>query len=287
MNQSQGDAPLASRRTLLTWSTVMLIAVLVVVLIVVKIEGTSTTLTTITVPPAAAAPAAIVKQATHVPEPVLAAVGETAGTTALHPLRAIAHQPSLGGHGALPEVLFVGDEFQAQSAAQRWVLVVALSRFGTFKKLESLQSGANQVFPQIASLGFADATFTSSYLHAVLLERTTNQKNGANTRYTSLHAVASDISSLLTRYDRPTATTGVLELPFLDLDNQFVQVGGQFSPAILEQLTAAEIARSLKDPTAPSTRAIVAAANVLTKDLCTLTGDQPASACTPTASNPA
>lgn len=282
-DQSSRHLPPATRRTLLTWSTVALVLILVVVLIVVKFTGTTTTLTAVTVPVAVAAPASIVKQATHVPAAIFTEIGETSSPAMLQPLHALSHQSPIAGKGQKPEVVFIGDEFQSASAPLRWALVVALSRFGTFSGLQSLQSGTQQVFPGTASLGFAGAKYKSPYLRAVFIERTSNQKNAADTAFAPLTHVPGWAQTLLTHYDRPTAFTGVLELPFLDLNNQFVQVGGPFSPAYIEGLTSGAIARSLSDATAPSTHAVIAAANALVADLCVLTTDAPSGVCTPQA----
>jgi hypothetical protein len=64
------------------------------------------------------------------------------------------------------------------------------------------------------------------------------------------------------------------------VDNQAVVVGGSFSPAILQQLTATQIADGLSDPKDPATQAILASANYLSAEICGADGGRPLAVCT-------
>ena len=57
--------------------------------------------------------------------------------------------------------------------------------------------------------------------------------------------------------------------------------GASFSPQVLQGKSWSQIATALKDPTSPIAKAVDGAANYLTATICTLTGNQPATACTP------
>ena len=51
---------------------------------------------------------------------------------------------------------------------------------------------------------------------------------------------------------------------------------------MLSGLTWAQIAADLHDPTSAVAKAVLGTANFVTAAICSLTGNQPASACTPT-----
>lgn len=74
-------------------------------------------------------------------------------------------QPPLTS-GEKPLVLYVGAEYCPFCASQRWALVIALSRFGTFSGLTGTFSGdgPREPFKNTATLSFHGATYTSDYL---------------------------------------------------------------------------------------------------------------------------
>ena len=72
--------------------------------------------------------------------------------------------------GGRPAVVYVGAEFCPYCAAERWVLVVALSRFGTFTHLGATSSSSDEVFPDTATFSFDGATYRSRYVSLSALE---------------------------------------------------------------------------------------------------------------------
>ena len=58
-------------------------------------------------------------------------------------------------------------------------------------------------------------------------------------------------------------------------------VGATYNPGVLAGLTWSQIANDLHNPYSPVAKAVLGAANYATAAICSLTGDQPASACTP------
>ncbi len=273
----------AARRpaaSLLTWGTAALVLVVVVVLVVIKVTGAPASSTPSAVQlPTPAAPA-VVKAVTTIPESVYDTVGVTSSDAALTPPTLLHDQPRLTSDGK-PEVVFVGDEFCPYCAAERWALVAALSRFGTFgDTLDASQSAPNEVFPNTPTFTFDGARYRSKYLSATLVEHYGNQKNGASTAYAVLEPLTPEEKALLARYDRrtPGAPGGVV--PFVDVANEAVVSGGEFSPSVLQQLSANQIATGLTDPTDPATQAIVASANYLSAVICQVDGGLPARVCT-------
>jgi thiol-disulfide isomerase/thioredoxin len=277
------DPGAATRRpatSLLTWGTAALVLVIVIALIVIKVTGGPPTSTpSAAVTPAPASPW-VVKAVTTIPESVYDTVGVTSSDAALTPPTILHGQPRLTSAGK-PEIVFVGNEFCPYCAAERWALVAALSRFGTFgDTLYASQSGSNEAFPNTPTFTFDGARYESKYLAATLVEHYGDQKNDTGTAYAVLERLTAQEKTLLARYDRktPGAPGGVV--PFVDVANLAVVAGGEFSPSILQQLNANEIATGLTDATDPATQAIVASANYLSAVICRADGELPAQVCT-------
>jgi Domain of unknown function (DUF929) len=280
-----GDPGAATRRpatSLLTWGTVVLVLVIVIVLVVIKVTGTPSTSTPPGAPSPTPAPASVVKAVTGIPGAVYDAVGVKSSDVGLTPPSLLHGQPPLTRDGK-PELVFVGNEFCPYCAAERWALVAALSRFGTFgNTLYATQSGANEAFPGTPTFTFDGTRYKSRYLAATLVEHFGDERNGAGTAYAVLERLTPQVETLLKKYDRrtPGAPGGVV--PFVDVANKAVVAGGQFSPSVLQQLTVNEIASGLSDAKDPATQAIVAAANYLSAVICGADGQLPARVCTST-----
>jgi hypothetical protein len=174
----------------------------------------------------------------------------------------------------LPEVLYVGAEFCPYCAAERWSLAIALLRFGTFKGLGTIASSPTDSYPSTATLDFRGAVFTSPYVAFTEVEV-------ANVNHQPLMTLTKAENKLVTKYDTskfvPGAGTG--SIPFIDFGNRFLQVGSSYSPAVLAGLHAKKIASNLSDHNNSVTQSIVATANQLTADICSLTKQQPAKVC--------
>ncbi len=278
-----GDQARRPATSLLTWGTVALVLVIVVVLVVIKATGTPTAPTPSVVTSPAPAPAPVVKAVTGIPGSVYDAVGVKSTVAALMPPVLLHGQPALVA-GGKPELVFVGNEFCPYCAAERWALVAALSRFGTFgNTLYATQSGANEAFPNTPTFTFHGTHYRSRYLTAALVEHYGDQKNGAGTAYAVLERLPRRVGALLAKYDRQaagSAAAGVV--PFVDVANEAVVAGGQFSPSILQQLDVGEIATGLSDAKDPATQAIVAAANELSALICRADHEEPARVCSST-----
>ena len=266
--------------SLLTWGTVAIVLVIVVALVVIKVTGGAPPSTTpvVAVTPAQAAPS-VVKAVSAIPAAVYDAVGVTSSDATVTPPTLLHGQPPLTSAGK-PEVVFVGNEFCPYCAALGWALVAALSRFGTFgDTLFAAQSGSNEAFPNTPTFSFDGSSYESRYLTATFVEHYGDQKDDAGTAYAVLEPLTAEEKALIARYDRrtPGAPGGVV--PFVDIANQAVVAGGEFSPSVLQQLDAEQIAAGLTDPADPATQAILAAANYLSAVICRADGELPTSVC--------
>jgi hypothetical protein len=181
--------------------------------------------------------------------------------------------------GGKPLVVYIGAEYCPFCAAQRWPLVVALSRFGTFTNLTKTHSGSDDVFPDTPTVSFHGATYTSQYLVFQGVETATNQRKGNS--YAPLDTLTAQQQNLLATYDAPpyVATDAKGSIPFLDFANQNLVTGASLDPKLLAGKSVDEVAAALADPSTPIAKAVGGAANAFTATLCKLTGNQPAAVC--------
>src|SRR6266516_111965 len=73
-------------------------------------------------------------------------------------------QPPLTGSNGKPEIFYYGAEFCPYCAADRWSMVVALSRFGTFSQLPQSLSSSTDTAPNTSTFTFVNSKYTSSFL---------------------------------------------------------------------------------------------------------------------------
>jgi hypothetical protein len=165
-----------------------------------------------------------------------------------------------------PELLYVGAEFCPFCAAERWSLVQALARFGTFQGLTLTTSSSTDAFPDTPTFSFRSATYQSSVVAFTAVETEDRQGHPLQQLTTSQKAVAASLDSQGS-------------IPFVDAGNRYSEVGAGYQPDVLNGLTWEQIAGQLNDPNSKVTKAIVGNANYVTAAICRLTGDQPAGAC--------
>lgn len=213
--------------------------------------------------PRRTAPPGVVAAVTGMPAATLATIGS--GTA--KPPTPVSDPPlTANGH---PQVLYVGAEYCPYCAAERWALVQAMSRFGTWSDLKLTTSGANEVFPNTPTFSFYGARYTSDYLTFTGKELFTNEPVG--NKFKPLEKLTKAESDLFYSH-----TNG---FPFTDLGGAYAIAGASFDPGVLKGLTASQIASALRDPTDPVAKAVGGAANGITAALCKVTGGQPATVC--------
>lgn len=240
--------------------------------------------------PTGAALASVVADLTSVPGTVLDAVGAgsltgegvgspgTSGSGYLVPVTG----PALAA-GGKPEVLYVGADFCPYCAALRWPLIVALSRFGTFSELatarSAVTSGAGQpeIYPGTPTWTFAGSRYASKYLAFTGVELYTSTPDPKTGGYTPLQSLSPAQQQVMTKYN-PRGS-----IPFVDIGGKYIQMSSlpPYGPQSLEKLTWSQVTAALHDPSAPLAKQVNGSANYLTAAFCTLTGNQPATACTP------
>ncbi len=222
------------------------------------------------------------QQPSHVSPTVLAAVGTGGQNKVLTPLKrssGSATPPFLTGPTGKPEIFYAGAEYCPYCAAERWAMVVALSRFGTFSKLDQTTSSASDVYPNTPTFTFYHSEYTSQYIDFVSLEETTNQPDGSG-GYTLLQTPTADQQKLINIYDAPPYLSSAGSIPFIDIANQYVMQGANYDPQLLANHSWDDIAGQLSNKNSDITKAIVGSANYLTAAICVATKQQPASVCT-------
>jgi thiol-disulfide isomerase/thioredoxin len=204
----------------------------------------------------------VLSEVTHVKQSVISQVNTGGVQNTL--LKTNASQ-QLTGQNAKPEIFYYGAEFCPYCAAQRWSLVVALSRFGTFSKLPESLSSDQDVDPNTPTFTFVNSQYTSPYLDFVPVE-------AQDRDHKTLQTPAPQEQAILKQYS-------VNGFPFLNIANQYVASAPFYDPALLLGLSQEDIASRLSNPNDNLTKNIVGGANYLTAAICSVVHDQPASVC--------
>lgn len=268
----QGQARAARRRRLrLAGTSVAVVVAVVAALVAVKVATGGRTST-----PAAVTTAAgpVAQTVTSTPAAVLARVA----TGGVGDPFTVVHATELT-RGGLPRVVYEGAEYCPFCAAERWPLVLALSRFGTFHHLGLTASSTTDVYPGTPTFTFYGSTYTSPYLDFTPVELETNKAQGSG--YTPLQKPTAEEVRLADTYDAPpyVPAQDAGAIPFLDIANRFVLSGASYNPQVLAGRSWTQIAGALADPGSPIARDIDGTANYLTAALCVVTGGRPASVC--------
>jgi hypothetical protein len=172
-----------------------------------------------------------------------------------------------------PVVYFYGAEFAPYAAVQRWPLVLALSRFGTFTKLGVMQSSGTTAFANLSTFTFWQSSYSSKYVILESVERY-GSLNPTGGRYLGLqHPDARQAAAVAAN------GSGANTFALLDVANRWALTGASFSPTVVAGLTQDQIAGYLGTPAAPLTQAVVAAANEITASICSVDGDRPDKVC--------
>jgi hypothetical protein len=261
--------------TTIAFAAVAVVVVIIVALVIVATTGGNSNKNSSTVQGAVdtTAQASVVNAVTGVPPSVADAVG-VPSTSDVNPPTVKPGQSKLT-IGGKPAAVFIGAEFCPYCAAERWAIIVAFSRFGTFSGLKETTSSPWDTYPSTPTFSFHGATYSSSYLTFATSEHDSNDTSGLGTRST-LEPLTSLESTLWARYDGGAANEG---FPFLDIGNKYLVTAPSYSPQVLSGLDQQDVASKLTNPKDPVTIGIVGTANYLTAALCDVTGQQPSSVC--------
>lgn len=266
-----GVPPVRPHVAVWSWLAIGVVFALLGTLLLVKVVGGTDS------PVTALAPTSpqVFGEVTGVPAWVANDVGVNSPTVPVHPPSVVANPlltTTLVAHTQpLPEVLYFGTEFCSFCAAERWPLIVALSRFGHFDQLFDMQSSLVDYAPGTQTFSFWGTTYTSRYIVFRPFEVQSDVVGPHG--FKPLMAVPAKLHAVLARFD-PTST-----YPFVDVANRVVLRQASLSPETLAGLTRNQIAARLADPTSAVTQAILVAANELTASICRVDSEQPRAVC--------
>ncbi|MET1007707.1 MAG: DUF929 family protein [Propionibacteriaceae bacterium] len=262
----------ARRRRLLTVVVlpVALVLVAVGVLVLVRFTGVGSAKSG---PSAVAGDPAVISKVTSVPASVLDQVGVGTATT---PPKAIEAPALLDG--TKPRVLYVGAEYCPYCAAERWSMVVALSRFGTFTGLGQTASSASDVFPSTQTLSFHGSSFSSSTVSFTGVEIQSNEV--VNGQYAPLDTLSPEDEKTFSTYNSPPYVDQAGSIPFVDIGGKYIISGASFSPEVLQGKSHQQIADALSDPDSDIAKGVNGAANLITAAICATTTGAPTAVCT-------
>lgn len=218
----------------------------------------------------APASAALVAKVTGVSTAVSTQVGQgSAG-----PLPKKLPGPPLVDKTGKPRIVYIGAEYCPYCATERWAMVNAFSRFGTFRNLQITSSALSpEVYPGTNTFSFYKSSYTSPYITFETVETSTNTEK-------PLETPSSEQQSLQAKWDVPPYETQSGAIPFIDFANQLLISGATYNPTVLQGQSHDQIASAMNDPSSKISQGAVGAANVITASVCTVTHDKPANVCT-------
>ncbi len=222
------------------------------------------------------APAALVEQVTSLPTDVLGTAPATASPDWLRPLPG---SPLLTNDGK-PRIIWIGAEYCPYCAAQRWPLIIALARFGTFSGLRLTGSaietgvGSPEVFPNTQGFSFHGATYQSDYIDFEAVEQMDN-------KFQPLDHPTAEQSTIFEKYDAPpyVETQSQGAIPFVYIANELFISGASYDAGILQAKTAQQIADALRDPSSPIAKNVDDVANLITDAICSTVGREQTPVC--------
>lgn len=246
-------------------------AVIVLVIVLVLVQSPTTTNTNVSYTNAASS---VVKTITSIPNSEYDQVGSGTSNNLPHPITAKALT-----NNNKPELLYIGAEYCPYCATERWAMVAALSRFGTFSNLKFTTSSSTDVYPSTNTFSFYGSSYTSQYLTFVPVEQYSNQHQGAG--YSILQALTNQQQSLFNTYDSPPYVSSSIQgsIPFIDFGGKYLIVGATYSPQVLQNLSWQQIASKLSNPNDPVTKGVLGSANLISATICKITNNQPANVC--------
>jgi type II secretory pathway pseudopilin PulG len=165
-----------------------------------------------------------------------------------------------------PELLYIGAEYCPYCATERWPLVLALSKFGTFHNLSAIHSSATDVFPSTPTFSFYKSTYSSPYLTFTSVETETVDEKPLQTLTKAQETIAN-------KYDNAGS------IPFVYFNGKATITGAEYNPALLKGLTFQQIADSIAGGTSKLASSVAADAGAIVAAICQMTGGKPASVC--------
>jgi hypothetical protein len=173
-----------------------------------------------------------------------------------------------------PGGFYMGAEYCPYCATERWPLVIALSKFGTWSGLETMKSSGTDVFPDTPTMTFLHATYVSKYFGFEHWELETRD-------YKTLQTPSAKAQSLFNKYNLQGG------IPFVYLDGKYLINEVEYSPQYLrtgggthtDGISFDSALSSIAGGTSTLAANVEADAGAITADICQITHGQPGSVC--------
>jgi thiol-disulfide isomerase/thioredoxin len=255
---------------------IVLVVLVVVVLVVVSAIHKSPS-RKLTPPIAHSEQSSLLTKVTSVPESVFDQVGLPSEIS--NYAQKVKGQKPLTNDG-LPVMLYVGAEYCPFCAAERWAMIMALSKFGTFSNVGTTSSSTSDFAPDTPTFTFYKSTYRSNYLVFEPYELATNTPAPPGAQCNVDGYACLDTSISKTDYDIFESVGGG-SFPFMDFGNSVAQSGAGFEdqPLALQGLDWDQVASQLYDANTVVAQAEDGSANYLTAAICVMTGNEPGSVC--------
>jgi hypothetical protein len=166
-----------------------------------------------------------------------------------------------------PKVLYIGAEYCPFCAMERWALIGALSRFGTFEGLKATTSATNESIPDIPTWSFVGSTYKSDYLAFEGVETQTRE-------FKPLQTLEGDNKTLFAKFN-PQGS-----IPWITYGGLYATTGATVESGIFDGATYDQLIAGISDPASEIGTSINPAINVMTAQICSLTSGQPSDVCT-------
>jgi len=166
-----------------------------------------------------------------------------------------------------PELLYIGAGYCPYCAAERWAVVAALAKFGTFSNLGATSSSSNDTNPSTPTFSFYQSTYSSPYLTFTPIELTTQDPSQ------KLQSPSPAQAALWRSLDAGQS------IPFIDFANRYLILGATYDSSSMSRTTFDAVAAQVGNNTTTAGLGIDQTAGAIIKTICSLTGDRPAAVC--------
>ncbi|MGC8625943.1 MAG: DUF929 family protein [Acidimicrobiales bacterium] len=225
-----------------------------------------------------ALPAGVLAAVKAVPTAKLLSAASSKANYAV-PAEALPARTKLLTTAGKPTIVFVGADYCPYCAAERWPLVMALSKFGSFSHLVGTSSSSSDVYPSTPTFSFYGSSYKSPYLNFVTAELATDKVDPSTGSYQTLQQPTALEQSLLNQWDKPPYTSEQGAIPFVYLAGRYVLIGAQYDASHISGWQMDRAAAYITAGDNSTSLGAEAAAGYLVREICSITHDRPANVC--------
>ncbi len=164
-------------------------------------------------------------------------------------------------------MLYVGAEYCPFCAVERWPLIAALSRFGTFTGLTPTTSSSNDAHPDTPTFSFKDSTYTSDHVSFEAVE--TQDREGQ-----PLQPLEGENATLFKKFNPGGG------IPWIDYGGTNATNGATVDANAYDGKTYDQIMAGILDSSSDLGKTVQPAINMITAQICDQTNGQPSNVCT-------